>query len=311
MTMPNEVDVVVAADRGTDDRSYVDWPAIFAGIAIATAISIVLLTFGSAIGLNFTNFTASDDVPVIWIAIAAATWLLWVQISSFMAGGYVTGRMRKRHHDANEDESDMRDGAHGLLVWAGSLILGAFIAIAGVGATATAIGNVAGAVSGAAASVAGDAAGEAVADDASPQAYFVDMLFRPAPAATLPAAGSATAPADTGDSRGEATRIFARSATTGELGEADRTYLAQLVAANSGLSQDEAAARVDEVAANIEAARQEAAEVAEQTRRMTVLGAFLTAAAFLVSAVGAYWAAQKGGNHRDRNMAFPDVFRRW
>ena len=187
MTMPNEVDVVVAADRGTDDRSYVDWPAILAGIAIATAISIVLLTFGSAIGLNFTNFTASDDVPLIWIAIAAATWLLWVQISSFMAGGYVTGRMRKRHHDANEEESDMRDGAHGLLVWAGSLILGAFIAISGVGAAATAVGNVAGAVTGAAASVAGDAAGEAVADDASPQAYFVDMLFRPAPAVTLPA----------------------------------------------------------------------------------------------------------------------------
>lgn len=310
MTMPNEVDVVVAADRGTDDRSYVDWPAILAGIAIATAISIVLLTFGSAIGLNFTNFTASDDVPLIWIAIAAATWLLWVQISSFMAGGYVTGRMRKRHHDANEDESDMRDGAHGLLVWAGSLILGAFIAISGVGAAATAVGNVAGAVTGAAASVAGDAAGEAVADDASPQAYFVDMLFRPAPAATLPASTPASA-GEVTDERGEATRIFARSAATGELADADRTYLAQLVAANSGLSQDEAAARVDDVAAGIEAARQEAAEVAEQTRRMTVLGAFLTAAAFLVSAVGAYWAAQKGGNHRDRNMAFPDVFRRW
>jgi hypothetical protein len=304
MTMPNEVDVVVAADRASDDRSYVDWPAIFAGIAIATAISIVLLTFGSAIGLNFTNFTASDGVPVIWIAIAAATWLLWVQISSFMAGGYVTGRMRKRHHDANEDESDMRDGAHGLLVWAGSLILGAFIAISGVGAAATAVGT----VTGAAASLAGEAAGEAAADDAAPQAYFVDMLFRPAPAATPSAAAST---ADTGDLRGEATRILARSAATGELGEADRTYLAQRVAANSGLSPEQAAARVDEVAASVEAARQDAAEVAEQTRRMTVLGAFLTAAAFLVSAVGAYWAAQKGGNHRDRNMAFPDVFRRW
>lgn len=363
MTMPNEVDVVVTGDQaGADDRSYVDWPAIFAGIAVATAISIVLLTFGSAIGLNFTNFTAADDVPVIWIAIAAATWLLWVQVSSFMAGGYLTGRLRKRHLDANEDESDMRDGAHGLLVWAGSLILGAFIAVSGLGAASTAIGNIAGAVTGAVSNVAGDAA-DAAGEDAGPSQYFVDMLFRPAPAGdtaaadttaapaatdstatpaatdtTTPAAGTTTttpavtpaapvapatatapAPATTTASpeemaalRAEAGRIFTQSALSEDgLPADDRTYLAQLVANNTGLTEEEAAQRVDQVVAAIDNAKQQAAEVAEQTRRMTVLGAFLTAAAFFVSAVGAFWAAQKGGNHRDKNMAFPGVFRRW
>ena len=164
MTVPSAVDVVVApAPATSDDRSYVDWPAIIAGVVLASAISIVLLTFGSAIGLSFTNFNAADDVAPIWVAIAAASWLLWVQISSFMAGGYITGRLRKRHNDSTEDESDVRDGAHGLLVWGGALVVGAIIAVGGIGAAASAIGNAAGAVTNAASNVAGGAA-EALVD---------------------------------------------------------------------------------------------------------------------------------------------------
>src|SRR6218665_485852 len=123
MSVPSEVDVVVAPVPASDAGSYVDWPAIIAGIVIAAAISLVLLSFGSAIGLSMVNFRAGADVPAIWIAIAAASWLLWVQISSFMAGAYVTGRLRKRHHDADEEESDIRDGVHGILLWGGALVV--------------------------------------------------------------------------------------------------------------------------------------------------------------------------------------------
>lgn len=364
MTVPSEVDVVVAPGPATnDDRSYVDWPAIIAGIVLASGISLVLLTFGSAIGLSFADFNAADDVDPLWIAIAAASWLLWVQISSFMAGGYITGRLRKRHLDSTEDESDVRDGAHGLLVWGGALIVGAVIAVSGIGAAATAVGNAAGALTNAASNVAGGAAEGAVTD---PNAYFTDMLFRPvattgatdaaaAPAAETPAAPAATetpaattpaapatgtdttattsapaapaatpapaaapapsatteTPADTTAIRGEAGRIFAQSAISGELAADDRTYLVQAVSANTGMSQADAEARVDQVVTAIDNAKAQAAEVAEEARKMTVLGAFITAASLLVSAVGAYWAAQKGGNHRDKNTAFPGVFNRW
>jgi hypothetical protein len=355
MTVPSAVDVVVTPAPATnDDRSYVDWPAIIAGIVLASGISLVLLTFGSAIGLSFTDFNAATDVDPLWIAIAAASWLLWVQISSFMAGGYITGRLRKRHNDATEDESDVRDGAHGLLVWGGALIVGAVIAVGGIGAAASAVGNAAGALTNAASNVAGGAAEGAVAD---PNAYYTDMLFRPAattapvedvapaaetpaapaatapaattetpaaPAATTPAAPAATpaaasaapmamaeAPADTTAVRAEAGRIFAQSALSGELAADDRSYLVQAVSANTGLPEAEAQARVDQVVTAIDTAKAEAVEVAENARKMTVLGAFLTAASLLVSAVGAYWAAQKGGNHRDKNTAFPGVFNRW
>lgn len=351
MTVPSEV-TVIETETPEREGSYVDWPAIIAGVVLASAISILLLTFGSAIGLSFSDFNAPDGANPMWIAIAAATWLIWVQVSSFMAGGYITGRMRRRHHDATDDEVDVRDGAHGLLVWSGALVLGAILAVSGVGAVANAVGAAAGTLTTAAASAAGPAA-DAV-DDANPNAYFVDMLFRPAPmdgtattdeatdaetpatdttpatttttptatpttpATTTTAATPAAAPAEPVSAtardpelvRSEATRIFAQAAT-GDVAEADRTYLAQLVADQTALTEEEADARVDDVIASIDAARTEAAEVAEEARKTGIIGAFIVAASFLVSAIGAFWAAQKGGHHRDKNTAFPGVFRRF
>jgi len=302
MSIQSEMDVVVApvAPSG-DTSSYVDWPAIIAGIAIASAISLVLLGFGSAIGLSFVNFHAGPDVPVIWIAIAAGIWLLWVEISSFMAGAYVTGRMRRRHNDANEDEVDVRDGAHGLLVWAGALVIGGLIAAGGISAAANAVGSAASTLTDAAATVADDA-GNAV----DPNAYFVGHLFRPSPTAT-----TAAPAADTTAVRGEAGRIIAQGALTGAVSDPDKAYLAQVVAANTGLTADEANARVTEVMTAIDKAKAEAAAVAETARKTGIVAAFLTAASLLVSAVGAYWAAQKGGSHRDSNTVFRTVFRRF
>jgi hypothetical protein len=292
--MDTETIVVAPAATGTEEHhSYVDWPAVIAGIVLASAISLVLLAFGSAIGLSFADFNASDDVNPVWIAIAAASWLLWVQISSFMAGGYLTGRMRRRFNDATEDESDIRDGAHGLLVWAGALVIGAIIAVGGIGAAVSAVGSAVGTATTAASNVADDADGGGL----DPQAYFVDTLFR-APAGAAPAAGSLQ------DFRGEATRILANGAVTGTVPDADKAYLAQLVSANTGLSPEESTARVNEVLTAVDQAKAQAAEAAEEARKWTVLGAFLTAASVLVSGVGAYWAAMKGGNHRDKQTVF-------
>lgn len=292
-----QMDVVVAPEAD-EKSSYVDWPAIIAGIVLASAISLVLLTFGSALGLSFINFRAGADVLPLWVAIAGASWLLWVQVSSFMAGGYLTGRLRKRHLDATEHESDVRDGAHGLIVWAGGLVVGAIIATGGVSALVSAVGSTAATLTTAASNVADE-----VVD---PNAYFVDTLFRPAPDAASP-----TPVADTSAQRAEAGRIVAQGAVVGSVSDADRAYLGQLVSQTTGLPADQANARVGEVMTAIDNAKAEAARVAESARRTGVLAAFLTAASLLVSGAAAFWAAQKGGNHRDKGTAFPEVFRRY
>jgi hypothetical protein len=294
MSMTSESGLTVVSTGGTQEHhSYVDWAAIIAGIVLASGISLILLTFGSAIGLSFANFRSFDGVAPIWVAIAAASWLLWVQISSFMAGGYITGRLRRRFADATEHEVAVRDGAHGLLVWAGALVIGAIIAVGGLGASLNAIGSAAATVTEAASNV---------ADDVDPNAYFADELFRPAPNATVTPASA--------ELRTESGRILATS-VTGPVSDADQAYLAQLVAANTGLPADQASARVDEVLANVEAAKTKAAEVAEAARKTAVLAAFLTAASLLVSAVGAYWAASMGGRHRDDGTVFDTIFRRY
>ncbi|MDB5539018.1 MAG: hypothetical protein JWQ89_745 [Devosia sp.] len=299
MTIPSELDVVVApVPAVADNSSYVDWPAIIAGIVIASAISLVLLSFGSAIGLSFVNFHAGPDVPVIWIAIAAALWLLWVELSSFMAGAYVTGRMRRRHNDATEDEVDLRDGVHGLLVWGGALVIGGLLALGGISAAVNAVGGAAATVTQAAATAADDAG--ATLD---PNAYFVDTLFRPSPTA------AATPAANPTELRAEAGRILAQ-AVTGPVNDADKAYLAQVVAANTGLTADEATARVNEVLAAVDDAKAKAAAAAETARKTGIVAAFLTAASLLVSAVAAFWAAQMGGNHRDNRTVFRNAFRR-
>jgi hypothetical protein len=291
---PTGVTVVSGAASTLDDKSYVDWPAIISGILLASAISIVFISFGSAIGLNFIDFDGEGASP-IWVAIAAASWFLWVQISSFMAGGYLAGRMRRRHFDATEHESDVRDGAHGLLVWAGAAVLGAIIAVGGIGAAVNAAGNVA--------ATATTAAANAADVNVDPNAYFIDTLFR----SNQPAAAG-----DTTAVRSEAGRIFAQAALgDGTVAADDKTYLANVVAANTGLTPEEATARVDQVAQAVSDARAKAIEAARIARNTGIIGAFLIAASLLISAIGAYWAAQKGGNHRDNETVFADVFRRF
>lgn len=293
IVQPTEV-AVVDASSAREGASYVDWSAIIAGIAFATAISVVLISFGTAIGLNFIDFHSREGAPGILIGIAAASWFLWVQVSSLMAGGYLAGRLRRRHFDATEDESDVRDGAHGLIVWAGATVLGAMIALGGVGAAAN--------MAGSALTTATTATSNVAADTLDPNAYFTDQLFR----AAQPVSG------DTDAARAEAGRIFAQAALgDGTVPEADRTYLANVVAANTGLTPEESAARVDAVVVAIDGAKQDALEAARLARNTAIIAAFLLAATTLVAAIGAYWAAQKGGNHRDKNTVFTDVFHRF
>lgn len=308
--MTTETDMLIVGTPGAaaaqEHHSYVDWAAVIAGIVLASAISVLFLTFGSAVGLSFANFHGATGVAPIWVAIAAASWLLWVQISSFMAGGYLTGRMRRRFHDATEHESDVRDGAHGLLVWAGALVVGALIAVGGLGAAASAIGSAASTLTNAASNVAqGAAANPSAANALDPNAYFTDELFR-VPAGTTPPQNPMAA-----DQRAEAGRILAQGALSGSVSADDKTYLGQLVSANTGLPQDQATARVDQVLKAVDDAKAKAADAAETARKTTVVAAFLTAASLLLSAIGAYWAAMKGGRHRDDGTMFAGVFGRF
>lgn len=274
----------------TEHRSYVDWAAVLAGALLAAAIALILLIFGSAIGLNMA--APGADVSPFWFAIAAGLWLLWVLISSFMAGSYLAGRLRRSIPDATEDEVETRDGSHGLLVWALGTLLGVFIIGSGIGGalrTAT--------------EVAASGVGEAVSELAGEErmTFLTDQLFRGDPQ---------QAPTGDPEARQEVGRILTAAAAEGELAAEDRSYIAGIVAAQTGLDEAQAEARVNQIAADLEATQQEIADAADAARRNTAIAGYLTAAALLVSAAAAFWAAKMGGQHRDQNMPFPEFPRR-
>ena len=246
-----------------------------------------MLTFGSAIGLSLTEPLGRAGAPVFGVAIAIGLWLVWVQVSAFLVGGYVTGRLRRRHADATEHEVDVRDGIHGLLVWATGIVLSATLALGGLGALASSASNVVGSAAGAAASAAGDAASET-----DPFDYTVDMLFR----------GDT---GEAGDPRAEVTRILVAGVTGEGVSDADRQYLASVVASRTGIAEADAETRVDEVIAQAQAVQDDLVAAAEQARRIGILVAFVTAASLVVSAAAAYIAAGAGGDHRDKRTVVP------
>jgi hypothetical protein len=283
--------------------SFVEWGAVLAGAVIAAALSFVLLTFGAAIGLSATSPWPNSGLSAKVVASLAVFWALAQQIGSLMAGGYVAGRMRSRWHERG-DEAEFRDGLHGGLVWAVGVLISALLLFATAGAIAK-TGT----------EVAGRAAATAAATS-DPMDLVLDTMLRPsspaqaaaptAPPAAGPPAPAArpratTTPAAGDDTRAEMSRILASAVASGTLTTENKTYLAQLVAQRTGVSQQEAEKRVNDA---ITAAR----EAADKARRAAVLTGFVTAAGLILSLGAAWWAALKGGHHRDTAVPARFVF---
>ena len=185
-------------------------------------------------------------------------------------GGYLAGRLRTRWATIHTHEVYFRDTAHGFLVWAVALVITAsFLAAA-------------------AASMVGGTAQQAASTQAEgrsfdPDAYFVDSLFRsdhPSP--------------DRNDAsvRAEVGGIFANALRQKEIPAADKTYLAQLVTAKTGLQQADSEKRLSDVFAEA----REAADAARKAAAHLLLWLFI---ALLIGAFCASYAATIGGRQRD------------
>src|SRR5689334_12973273 len=79
--------------------SFIEWGAVVAGAVLAGALSFVLLTFGTAIGLSVTSPWPNSGLSARVLASIAIFYLMAQQIGSFMVGGYVAGRMRGRWNE--------------------------------------------------------------------------------------------------------------------------------------------------------------------------------------------------------------------
>ena len=142
--------------------------------------------------------------------------------------------------------------------------------------------------------VAGGAAStatQAVANQSSGNnGYFLDTLFRK----DRP---NSNAPPRTLDA--EAGRILTRSVANGNLDPGDRIYLAKLIAARTGISQQDAEKRIDDTMAQIKAAEDKAKQVADAARKASAQASFYLFFSMLIGAFIASTAGAIGGRQRD------------
>lgn len=255
------------------NANYVEWGPILAGAIAASAISFVLLTAGTAVGLSLISPLPGQSYGRTAAALAAF-WAVFVPIFSLLIGGYLAGRMRASW-SSNPDEVQFRDGVHGLLVWAVAVVISGLLAYFAA-ATAAQVGTEVGRA--------------AIADRGALVASSVDQLFRPPAQAGAPNVEPISA-----DTREELTRIFVSSTADGNLDDGDRDYLAQVVANRTGLSPETARERVEETYAS-------ALQAVETARKAAVGAALATVSALLLGLAAAWYAAQRGGNHRDHNI---------
>jgi hypothetical protein len=274
--------------------SGVSWGAIFAGAAAAAALSLILVLLGFGLGFSAVSPWAHEGVSAKGLGISTIVWLAVTQIVASGLGGYIAGRLRVKWANMHGDEVYFRDTAHGFLAWCVATLVTATLVVGSVSSIVSGGVQAGSSVVGGAASVATQAAGTAAAKTDSDQyGYFVDTLFRD----DRPAAVSDDA------ARSTVTRIFVRSLSDGQLAAADRTYLAQLVAQRTNLTQADAERRVDEVyartqkaVADAKLAAQQAADTAAKVAAWTSLWMFV---ALLIGAFFASFAATFGGRRRD------------
>jgi hypothetical protein len=186
--------------------SGVTWSAVAGGAFVAAAMALILLAFGTGLGLSSVSPWANTGASAAAVGIATVMWMVLMQLISSAMGGYVAGRLRTKWVDVRDDEVFFRDTAHGFLVWAvGLVISAAFLGSAAsslVGAAAEVIGGTVATGTVAAGVAAREANGRADAGAARPDgsageepAYFVDALFRlERPPVAGAAAGGSAAP---------------------------------------------------------------------------------------------------------------------
>jgi hypothetical protein len=262
--------------RNEAHSSGVSWPAVIGGAFVTAALSLILLALGTGLGLASVSPWSNVGASAATVSTAAIIWLIVMQIISSGMGGYLAGRLRTKWAGIHTDEVYFRDTAHGFLSWAVALVVtAAFLTSAAAYMVGTAASS----------GVAGAAAGAASADGRTldANAYVVDTLFR----ADSPQPESGIAPA-----RAEAGRILVHAIGQSDVSGADRSHLAQLVAARTGLSRADADKRVSDV---LTASR----EAADAARKMTAHGLLWAFLALLIGAFCASVAATIGGRQRD------------
>jgi hypothetical protein len=250
----------------------VSWAAVIAGAAASCALTLVMLSFGMGMGFSVVSPWGNSGVSATTFKIGTGLYFVVMAMISSAVGGYLAGRLRTKWVGIQTTEVHFRDTAHGFLAWAVASVLGAVLlaspASSLIGGTLSGVTQVA-----------------ANSAQSSPMDGYIDTLLR----SDNPSAQGQQNPSDV---RTEIVRLFTTSFRNGDLKPADKTYVAKVVSARTGLNEADAEKRVTEVTTQVKADLDSARKAAMQ------LAMWLTLSLF-IGAFSASLAATEGGGLRD------------
>jgi Protein of unknown function (DUF2795) len=273
------------------NRSRISWGAVIAGAIVAAATSLLLSLLGAAFGGgSVSDLQAAARGEANAAGTGVAIWAIIDLFLSMLFGAYVASRLSGTH-------SHLDGELHGITMWALATLLGALGALRFAGAVAGAIAgtgfNIGPAIMGPTASE----SIQAVAPEANPQP-LIDRFE-----ASLGRSGNPTTM--THEQIGAEMRSLLGGhsfVTSGSLSDADRARLVSLVAAQFGLTNDEATQRVarmeTEAKATFAEADQRARALADEAAQGVASGARALFTSLVFGLLGALIGAWLGTRHK-------------
>jgi hypothetical protein len=247
------------------------------------------------VGATTVDATARNTPSASSLGIGGAIWILVSNLIGLAVGGYVAARL--------SGTSDNTDGTlHGLAVWGTTFLISAVLLgnlVAGVTSTAaTGASNLLGGVAQGAGSVVSAAGQQAASriDTGTLQATTQAAVDRVQGA--LSGTGGDPAAMSSDQRKAEIGRLVTQRVTDGNLSQQDRDRLNRLVAAEYGISPQEAQQRVQQAEQQATQAAQRAEETARRAADAAATGtsmaAFAVFATMLLGAIASVLGARRG-----------------
>jgi hypothetical protein len=266
------------------------WGSVLAGAAVAGAGMILLSLLGVAIGAGGLRFTQTSASDMAGYGLGAGIWTAINLILSMAFGAYVAARLSGTH-------SHLDGELHGITVWAVATLLMTVLLAQAAGSILGTVGSTAGSAAGTAVTNAGSLAGgvaQGIAQQVSPQG-LIDQLDQSLTSSNDPTQVTHA------QITSEIATLAGRRVVNGSLTDQDRDRLSALVAAQAGITREEAArreARMEQSAtAALAQAEQQAAKAAEAAARGAAVGAKAIFSSLLLSLAGALGGAWLGTRH--------------
>lgn len=268
------------------NRSRISWGAVLAGAVVAAATSFLLSLLGAAFGAGSIGDLQASHGEADGAGIGAALWAIIDLALSMAFGGYVASRLSGTH-------SHLDGELHGITMWALATLIGllGFAGAVGGGIQRMGFNNIGPAII-------GPATSQNI--QAGPQANPQQLInnFE----ASLGRTGDPTTM--THEQIGSEIRSLLGDGlvTNGSLSEADRARLVSLVAAQYGLTTDQATQRVARLESDARArfaeADQRARALADEAAQGVASGARALFTSLVFGLLGALIGAWLGTRHK-------------